>query len=404
MTSFVLHPHWKTRVLREVAVIDRRIVDPSTLPHGTRYIGLEHIDTSGQFVNEKHVGPDELASAKFSFGPQHVLYGKLRPYLRKTALPSFSGVCSTDILPIRPSPQLSREFLFHFLRHPAIVAFVTSRCSGANLPRLSPSHLEDLPVPLPYADDPPRSLAAQRRIAAILDLADAIRRKRQSANRVAEQIVPSLFDSMFADWTSAPVADMPRLGDPELSDIASGVTKGRRFNGQKTVTVPYVRVANVQDGVLDLSEIKTIEALPSDVENLRLQHGDVLMTEGGDFDKLGRGAMWDADIPSCIHQNHVFRVRCNRKRLLPLYLASYIRTAIARTYFLKCAKKTSNLASMNLTQLKATPVACPPLDQQRRFAADVEQVTRLCRRQAESRHAADELFQSLVQRAFRGEL
>ena len=275
---------------------------------------------------------------------------------------------------------------------------------GGSLLRARPAHVAGLPLPIPFPDDSVRSLAEQKRIAAILDKADVIRRKSASSTALAGKLIPSLFNTMFSTWMKLPLAKMPRLGDPQMADIASGVTKGRQFVGQPTIVVPYIRVANVQDGFLDLSEVKTIEVLPSDVEALRLQPGDVLMTEGGDFDKLGRGAMWETDIPDCIHQNHVFRVRCNRDNLHPVYLASYIRTAIAKAYFLRCAKKTSNLASINMTQLRATPVACPPVRLQEQFADRASQADGLRARQNQSARESDGLFSSLVQRAFRGEL
>lgn len=261
-----------------------------------------------------------------------------------------------------------------------------------------------LTIPLPHKGDPTKSLAEQRRIATILDKTDSIRCKRRRLVGVSNECVPSIFSATFHKWLDQPSNVMPQLGDPALAEVVSGVTKGRHFNGQATVTVPYIRVANVQDGYLDLSEIKTIEALPSDVQSLRLQHSDILMTEGGDFDKLGRGAMYEADIQDCIHQNHVFRVRCNRSRLLPIYFATYIRTPFAKAYFLRCAKKTSNLASINMTQLRALPVACPPIDLQKRFEKEVEVIHRVKRQQVELADHADDLFGSLVQRAFRGEL
>ena len=294
------------------------------------------------------------------------------------------------------------EYLSHAMEHvkPELVA----RGTGSTFLAVRRGDIETLLIPVPFSDNPAKSLVEQQRIAAILDKADGICRKRQEVGRSADALAPSLFREMFDKWLRMPASEMPKLGDPTMASIASGVTKGRKFNGQPTVIVPYIRVANVQDGFLDLSEIKTIEALPSDVESLRLQHGDVLMTEGGDFDKLGRGAMWEADIPDCIHQNHVFRVRCNRQNLLPLYLASYIRTSIARAYFLRCAKKTSNLASINMTQLKATPVACPPIALQQEFCAEVEKIRQMQDQQEAFTREAGSLFNSLVQRAFKGEL
>ncbi len=278
------------------------------------------------------------------------------------------------------------------------------KATGASYPAVSDRIIRAACIPIPFADCPKRSLEEQKRIVAILDTSDAIRQKRQEAGIFADRLVSSLFHDMFERWLVMPPSEMHTLGEPEMAHLASGVTKGRRFNGQRTVVVPYIRVANVQDGFLDLSEIKSIEALPSDVEALRLQHDDILMTEGGDFDKLGRGAMWRADVPDCIHQNHVFRVRCNRQNLLPVYFATYIRTPIARAYFLRCAKKTSNLASMNMTQLRATPIACPPVQLQARFAKDVETINALRGRQDASTRDADAMFHSLVHRAFEGGL
>ena len=90
------------------------------------------------------------------------------------------------------------------------------------------------------------------------------------------------------------------------SEVQTGVAKGRRLNGADTISVPYLRVANVQDGFLDLSEMKSIEIRRSELERYSLQAGDVVLTEGGDFDKLGRGFIWNGEVRCCVHQNHIF--------------------------------------------------------------------------------------------------
>ena len=99
--------------------------------------------------------------------------------------------------------------------------------------------------------------------------------------------------------------------------VQTGAAKGRKFGSAEVVQVPYLRVANVQDGYLDLAEVKTISIRRSELERYGLQRGDVLMTEGGDFDKLGRGFIWEAQLKPCVHQNHVFAVRTDRSRLFP---------------------------------------------------------------------------------------
>lgn len=153
----------------------------------------------------------------------------------------------------------------------------------------------------------------------------------------------------------------------KVAEIKTGVAKGKK--GLKDpIDVPYLRVANVQDGYIDLSEVKTIQIERHQLERYSLQVGDVLMTEGGDFDKLGRGDVWQGQISPCLNQNHVFAVRTNKQIVLPYFLAALSGSNYGKTYFLSCAKRSTNLASINSTQLKEFPVLIPPLPEQRKIA------------------------------------
>jgi type I restriction enzyme S subunit len=141
--------------------------------------------------------------------------------------------------------------------------------------------------------------------------------------------------------------------------------------------VPYLRVANVQRGYLDLVEIKQIEATEDEIQELRLFPGDILFNEGGDRDKLGRGWIWRGEIPECIHQNHVFRARLYLPELQPK-LISWYGNSFGQRYFVSEGKQTTNLASINLTKLGALPIPLPPVEEQRRIVAEIEtQFTRL---------------------------
>ena len=142
---------------------------------------------------------------------------------------------------------------------------------------------------------------------------------------------------------------LEKLGN--FSELVGGVTKGRDFKGQTTISLPYLRVANVQDGYLDLSVTKYIDVLPSELDKYRLLAGDILYTEGGDKDKLGRGTVWKEEIKDCIHQNHVFRARLLSSEVLSSFIAYYSQTQVAKDYFFKRAKQTVNLASINMTIL-----------------------------------------------------
>jgi type I restriction enzyme S subunit len=129
------------------------------------------------------------------------------------------------------------------------------------------------------------------------------------------------------------------------------------------IRLPYLRVANVQDGFLDLDKIKEVTIERSLIARYSLRHGDVLMTEGGDFDKLGRGYIWHDEIPNCLHQNHVFVVRPHSD-LLSYFLASLTSSDYGRAYFQSCSKQSTNLASINSSQLKAFPVPLPTRSEQ----------------------------------------
>jgi len=161
--------------------------------------------------------------------------------------------------------------------------------------------------------------------------------------------------------------------------IVSGVTKGQRIPyGETSVEVPYLRVANVQRGWLDLSEVKSIAVRISDVDRYRLANQDILMTEGGDWDKLGRAAIWRGEITRCIHQNHIFRLRIPSDSILPEWVVLYANSECGRRFFEDSSKQTTNLASINLTQLRSCPIPLPPLAEQRRIVAKVDELMALC--------------------------
>lgn len=153
----------------------------------------------------------------------------------------------------------------------------------------------------------------------------------------------------------------------DVAEIQTGLSKSSSRQGN-FVTMPYLRVANVQDGHFDLSEVKEIEVPRNSVERFRVKAGDVLLTEGGDFDKLGRGAVWRGQIKDCVHQNHVFVVRPNPTKLDERFLAYQTQGPRGRAYFQACSKQSTNLASINSSQLRQFPTALPLLPEQRKIA------------------------------------
>jgi type I restriction enzyme, S subunit len=148
-----------------------------------------------------------------------------------------------------------------------------------------------------------------------------------------------------------------------IAEIQGGLTLGKQYEGP-LIERPYLRVGNVQDGYFDLADVSVIELPASVARGVELRPGDVLMTEGGDLDKLGRGHLWNGEIPGCLHQNHIFAVRCFLHKLKPMFLAYVTAAKYGRDYFEATGKKTTNLACTNATKVGELPIPLPPLTEQ----------------------------------------
>ncbi|BDQ38764.1 type I restriction endonuclease EcoAI subunit S [Pseudodesulfovibrio nedwellii] len=164
----------------------------------------------------------------------------------------------------------------------------------------------------------------------------------------------------------------------DVVELGSGVTKGRKLAGKKLISIPYLRVANVQRGYLDLAVIKEIEIVENEVEKYSLKYGDLLITEGGDWDKVGRTCLWREEVPVCGHQNHIFRARKVLNKQNENWLEKCLNSPISRQYFAGASKQTTNLASINKTQLRGCPIPMPPLTEQRRIVEKLDQLMTLC--------------------------
>ena len=231
--------------------------------------------------------------------------------------------------------------------------------------------VENLPLLLPPVGE-------QRRIAEVLDAIDAAIEQTEAVIAATERLRSALLGELLTrgvpgwhtEWKDVPgIGTIPacwevvRLG--EVAEVQTGRQVGKAPGNGASVVLPYLSVANVKDGYLHLETVKTMEVGASEVARFSLRPGDVLFTEGGDADKLGRGCVWSGEIAPCLHQNHVFAVRPHPKRLSPDLLAAYARSPRGKSYFMGCSKQTTNLASINSTQLKAMPLPLPSMNEQR---------------------------------------
>lgn len=311
----------------------------------------------------------------------------------RMALLGIDAATNQAVCNIIPDASMADTKYVYYALLSKVPDFLRSAIGGAQ-PNISQGLIRSTEIPLP-------PLPEQKRIAAILDKADAIRRKRQQAIQLADDFLRAVFLNMFGDPVTNPKGwDEYVLN--EIADIRSGVTKGKAVKPEESVTRPYMRVANVQDGYLDLADVQQITVSKKDAEKCLLLEGDILLTEGGDPDKLGRGHVWRGEVEGCLHQNHIFSVRVSDKeRVRPAFLSAIISSPRGKRYFLRVGKQTTGIATINKSVLSEFVPFIPPIALQNKYLAIVNRIDAIKQSLAEGDVG---LFNSLSHKAFAGQL
>jgi type I restriction enzyme S subunit len=287
--------------------------------------------------------------------------------------------------------------------------------------------IRTLPVPLPPLDEQRRIVAALDDNLSRLEVADS---ELAAISRRVEHFRDQVLSAVCVGWRSAATTDnvatpppkagvadgvLPavpatwkwvRLGD--IADVVGGVTKdAKRQSDPSLPEYPYLRVANVQRGRLDLTNVAKIRVPGAKAAQLRLLNGDVLLNEGGDRDKLGRGWVWEGQIDNCIHQNHVFRARIRDGVLHPKLLAWHA-NGFGKRWCEANGSQSVNLASISLSKIKQLPVPLPPAEEQEALVEAAElylSVLDRCEQLiAQARANGCQLRRSLLAMAFTGRL
>ena len=293
-----------------------------------------------------------------------------------------------------PGNELDKTFAFYLLEK--ITNEVKSAAHGVAMLHMTKSGIEAWPILVP-------PLAEQRRIADVLDRVEALRTKRRETLAHLDSLTQSIFLDLFGDPATNPKG-WPILKVHQVGDVQGGLqlTSARKSLPRE---VPYLRVANVYRGFLDLREIKTMRATDVEVERTTLSKDDLLIVEGhGNPAEIGRGALWNGSITNCIHQNHIIRVRFAATKVLPVYACEYLNSPSGRRHLLRAGKTTSGLNTISVSEVRGTPLAVPPLTVQRKFVQQVTAVEKLKTIHRESLVQLNALFDSLQHRAFRGKL
>ena len=375
---------WTRARLKDVAQIDRIPISPESIGQKTIYLGLENIESGGEISQKNLVSNGEISSTKFKFTNQHLLYGKLRPYLAKIAIPTFSGICSTDILPIKPDENLDRLYLAFFLRQSKMVEYASARATGANLPRLSPKALEEFEIPLPPLDE-------QKRIAAILDQADDLRRLRRSAIDRLNTLGQSIFYEMFGK------CDSTKLELAKIVDIKSSLVKPLEAGYENALHVGPEHIAK-GSGYINWGRVKTAEEDAVISGKYIFDEKSILYSKIRPYlNKVAlpdRPGVCSADMYALVPKKNLATREFIKYALMERDFLSYTESCSGR----------ANIPKINRKQLLSYIIRVPKFDQMIEFSKAIHIVDSEIKSLQKALKYHSMLFQSLQQRAFRGDL
>lgn len=362
----------------------------------TWMLTLDQIESqTGSIVNKRIAPAHEAGPSTYVFDDTMVLYSKLRPYLNKVLAPDEPGIATTELVPLQPRPKLLlRPYLKFYLRSRAFVAEASQFVAGVKMPRIMMDKLWSHELPLP----PPLE---QWRIVEILDQADSLRRERAEADAKAERILPALFYSIFGEPATNPKRWTPLTLDDVVTDTQYGTSQKAHENGRG---IAVIRMNNIdRAGRLDLADLKYVELEEAELRALTLEPGDLLFNRTNSRELVGKTGLWSGDLEA-VPASYLIRARVNRSEVLPEYVWAWMNTPYMKQILFGKARRAIGMANINSRELRSLPILKPPRDLQIRFAAQLKAMLEIDAQRACAALRLNRLFDTLLHRAFTGEL
>lgn len=293
---------------------------------------------------------------------------------------------------LRPSPDVDPIYFAHFFRTPEYRKRVSALAAGANINNLRNEHLNELRIPLPPFPE-------QRRIAAILDKADALRVKRRAALTQLDTLTQSIFLDMFGDPATNPKGWPVRT----IGDLLESASYGTSEKSEATGEFAVLRMNNItRTGEIDLSELKYMSLDESERDRYLVRNGDVLFNRTNSPELVGKTAIFRETKPMA-YAGYLIRLRVNRENN-PEYLACFLNTSYSKRVLRGMCKSIIGMANINATEVQAIRIPQPPVRMQSEFAHRVAGVEKVKSIHRAALTEFNMLFSSLQYRAFRGDL
>lgn len=392
---------WRTEKLGKLCLQDRRIIEPGTSQSAELpYLSLEHVESNtGRILREpSDVVEDEGKSVTFAFDHRHVLYGKLRPYLNKVALPHFAGRCTTEAIPLLPRDGVDRHFLAWVLRRQETVDAAMREKTGSRMPRADMEDLLNLEVPLP-------PLPEQRRIAAILnEQMAAVERARAAAEARLEaaRALPAAYLREVFESEEARGWPKRKLG------AISTLLPAHSIATQGDATVQAITTACLTEAGFDPAGIKIGRMRSEDAQEALVRPGEVLIARSNTPQLVGRVARYTGTPPGVVASDLTIRIWPSSDidgRFLTFYLSSLFLSGYWQEH---AGGASGSMKKITRSQLIEIAIPCPDLPQQQEVAALLEERLTEARRSTEILRSqlstVEALPAALLRQAFNGEL
>jgi len=387
---------WRTAPIREVAPAKAATIRFSQ-DDIVWHLTLDQIESNtGNIINKKVRPVSEAGTSIYVFDTGNVLYSKLRPYLNKVVCPSEPGIATTELIPLRPLPNvLDRRFLTYYLRSTHFLTFANVAVAGVKMPRIIMPKFWKHQVPLP-------PLSEQRRLVEILDQADGLRKKRAEADAKAARILPALFYKMFGDLATNPKGwPVKRLGDPRVATI------NPKFSGDNVsadTEVSFVPMADVDEiwGRIVGKQVRKYSDVMRGFTPFR--DGDVLFAKITPCMQNGKGAIARNLVNGLGFGSTEFHVLRAGPLVTPEWLFALVRLAWFRRQAESSFTGTAGQQRVPADFLARYEIGCPPIDLQRKFAKAVVHIQEWVHQKDRSRKGIEDLFAVLLHRAFTGDL
>jgi len=375
--------------------------DPRQEPEDAfRYVDISSIDKERKIISHapEIIGADAPSRARKRIKSGDILVSTVRPNLNAVAIvpDELDGqIASTGFCVLRPkSKVLDNKYLFFYSLTPDFIATLCSHVRGAHYPAVSDKNVKQVKIPFP-------SPSEQRRIVEILDRADELRKKRADADTKAARILPALFYQMFGD----PATNPKGWPTGTLGEVTTDLRYGTSVKcNSDAVGLPVLRIPNIVSGHIDLAELKYAELPDGEVEKLLLDDGDILFVRtNGNRDYVGRCAVFSLD-DKYLFASYLIRARLDKNKVDPVFISAGLATPMGRQSMSPYIRTTAGQSNISQQGLRQIPIIIPSLAKQKEFRRQIENLEMIEKHRGISSKKIDSLFETLLHRAFSGDL